>query len=290
VSICLRYLVPVLLFLSLPAHAQDTVTVGGVTKRAFGTPTAFESGDIACYLTLKDDRGATFREMADFDLCAQERALKGKRVALAYRAQRVQSASCQGNPDCKKTDTVILVVAARPAPLAGAAPAPAASPRGQASSGQASFCTPQEVDIFSCRTGAKMVSVCASKDAGPGKGYVQYRFGKPDSNEPLELTLPESQVPPSRAATGEAVPFSGGGGAWMRFAKGPVAYTVYSGIGNWGPRGEKREKAGLAVERAGKQVAVLKCNDPSAVRGLLGPDWFEKVGLKPGNLDFDFPD
>lgn len=283
-SICLRLLTFVVLCLSLPAYAQDAVTVGGQTKRTFGTPIAFESGDIACYLTLKDDRGATFREMADFDLCAQERALKGKRVALTYRAQRVQSASCQGNPDCKKTDTVILVVAAKPAPLAGATP-PAASP-----AGQASFCTPQEVVVFSCRTGAKMVSVCASKDAGPTKGYVQYRFGKPDSREPLELTLPEGQTPPPRAATGQAVPFSGGGGAWMRFAKGQVAYTVYTGIGNWGPRGEKREKAGLAVERAGKHVAVLKCNNPSAVRGLLGPDWFEKVGLKPGNLDFDFPD
>lgn len=289
-STCLRLLAFIVLCLSFPAHAQDTVTVGGQTKRAFGTPTAFENGDIACYLTLKDDRSATFREMADFDLCAQERALKGKRVALTYRAQRVQSASCQGNPDCKKTDTVILVVAAKPAPLAGTTTTPAAPPSAQTSPGQASFCTSQEVIVFSCRTGAKMVSVCASKDASPTKGYVQYRFGKPDSSEPLELTLPEGQMPPPRAATGEAVPFAGGGGAWMRFAKGPVAYTVYSGIGNWGPRGEKREKAGLAVERAGKHVAVLRCNNPSAVRGLLGPDWFEKVGLKPGNLDFDFPD
>lgn len=282
-STCLRLLAFVVLCLSIPAYAQDTVTVGGQTKRAFGIPTAFETGDIACYLILKDDRGATFREMADFDLCAQERALKGKRVALTYRTQRVQSASCQGDPDCKKTDTVVLVVAAKPVPLAGATPTPS-------SSGQVSFCTPQETIVFSCRTGAKMVSVCAAKDAGPNQGYVQYRFGKPDSSEPLELILPESRLPPPRAATGEAVPFSGGGGAWMRFAKGQLAYTVYTGIGNWGPRGEKREKAGLAVERSGKRVAVLKCNDPSAIQSLLGPDWFDTVGLKNGNLDFDFPD
>lgn len=269
-----------LLLVSAVAQAQDTVTVGGATKRAFGTPIKFVNGDTACFITLKDDKGTTFEESADFDLCTQERMLKGKRVALTYKANRVQAASCQGDPNCRRSDTVVLIVAAKPAPLA-TTQTPATR--------QTSFCTPMENVVFSCRTGAKMVSVCASKDAGPGKGYLQYRFGKPDSADPLELILPESHLPPPRVATGQSVPFAGGGGAWLTFAKGPVSYTLYTGIGKWGPRGELREKAGLAVDQGGKQIAVLKCDDPTTVRSELGPDWFSKVGLKPGN-DFDFPD
>jgi len=153
---------------------------------------------------------------------------------------------------------------------------------------QASFCTPAETVVFACHTGAKLISVCASANAAPSKGYVQYRFGKPDTTDPVELALPEGQVVPARAATGGAVGFSGGGGAWMRFRKGAFAYAVYTGIGNWGPNGEKRTKEGLLVERDGKRVAVLKCSDEP--QSELGPDWFEKAGINDNNEDFDFPD
>lgn len=150
-----------------------------------------------------------------------------------------------------------------------------------------SFCTPAETVVFACRTGAKMVSVCASRDTGP-TGTLQYRFGKLDGSEPLEQILPEGQVAAARAASGESVAFSGGGGAWLRFRKGQFTYTAYTGIGNWGPRGEKRTKAGLLVEQAGKPLATLKCQGEPI--SLLGPDWFEKAGVKPGKEEFDFPD
>lgn len=276
--------VALFLAFALPAAAQDTVAVGGATKRAFGTPTALQNGDIACYVTLKDDRGATFNESADFELCAQEKSLKGKRMALTYKATRVQAASCQGDPDCKKSDTIVLIVAAKPAPLASATP-PAA-----AKAAQTSFCTPAETIVFSCRTSpTKLVSVCASKDAAPAKGYLQYRIGKPDSNEPLDLTLPATQIAPPQAASGDTLSFSGGGGAWLRIpAKNNVAYVVYTGIGKWGPRGQTQEKAGVAVERDGKQIANLNCAGKPI--SLLGPDWFTKAGIKSNGQDFDLPE
>jgi hypothetical protein len=276
-----------LLLSALPAAAQDTVTIGSEKKRAFGTPTAFQNGDTACYITLKDDRGATFEELADFDLCSLEKSLKGKRLALTYKTARVMAASCQGNPDCKKSETVVLIASAKPAPLAAPAPAPAApSP---AKSAQTSFCTPSETIVFSCRTSpTKLVSVCASKDAAPNRGYLQYRTGKPDSGEPLDLTLPAAQVPPPQAASGESFPLAGGGAAWLRVSTKNIAFVVYSGIGNWGPRGETREKAGVTVERDGKTVASLKCTGKPL--GILGPDWFSKVGLTAKGQDFDLPD
>lgn len=275
-----------LLLAAFPAAAQETVTVGGEKKRGFGTPTAFRNGDTACYVTLKDDRGATFDELADFDLCAREKSLKGKRLALTYKTARVMAASCQGNPDCKKSETVVLIASAKPAPLNGpalAAPTPART-------AQASFCTPTEVIVFSCRTSPiKLVSVCASRDASASKGYLQYRTGKPDSGEPLDLTLPAAQLPPPQAASGESVPFSGGGAAWLRVAaKNNVAFVVYTGIGKWGPRGEIQEKAGVAVERDGKSVANLNCTGKPI--SLLGSDWFDKAGITAKGQDFDLPD
>src|SRR5690242_6208001 len=41
-----------------PAGAQplETVKVGTLVKNAYGVVTAAETGDIACYLTMKDDR------------------------------------------------------------------------------------------------------------------------------------------------------------------------------------------------------------------------------------------
>lgn len=274
-----------LLALPLVARAQEvpTVRIGQVTKKTVGTVTATNSGDVACYLTLKDDRGAVFEEMANFEICDQKPPLKGKRVTLTYALQKVMSDECQGDPTCKKTRTVALVSTARIVDATNAA-----SSEAKPAARRTSFCTPAETVVFACRTGAKMASVCASKDTGP-KGYLQYRFGKLDGSEPLEQVLPEGgQVPAARAANGESVPFSGGGGAWLRFRKGQFTYTAYTGIGNWGPRGEKRTKAGLHIEHAGKPLATLKCQEEPI--SLLGPDWFEKAGVKPGKEEFDFPD
>lgn len=281
------------LLAALPAAAEDTVSIGNMTKHAFGTPVSFQNGDRGCLITFEDDRGRAFRELADFELCDQEKSLKGKRLALTYKATRVQSPSCQGDPDCKKSDLVVIVVAVKPTtvgtspPPPPPRPAPASSPAAQAA--KPSFCTPAETVVFSCYTSpAKLVSVCASNDAAPNRGYLQYRTGNPEAKTPLDLALPASQIPPPQAASGDTLSFSGGGGAWLRFSTTKVAFVVYTGIGNWGPRGEPREKAGMAVERDGTQVANLKCT--SKPISLLGPDWFTKAGIKSGGRDFDLPE
>ncbi|CAN0407682.1 unnamed protein product, partial [Phaeothamnion confervicola] len=71
-------LLATLLVLPLVARAQDvpTVRIGQATKKTVGTVTATNSGDVACYLTLKDDRGTVFEEMADFEICNQKPPLK----------------------------------------------------------------------------------------------------------------------------------------------------------------------------------------------------------------------
>jgi len=283
-ALLIALLTPALAF----AQTDGKVKIGKEIKNAFGTIVNMQDGDTSCLLEMKDDRGAEFFEPADFDICQKRNTLRGKRVALTYKMSKVLAESCQGDVDCKKSDIVALVVAVKI--VDGGSP-PAGKSTGKPATqaaGQASFCSPLETVAFSCRSGAKMVSVCASKDASKTKGYVQYRFGKPDSRDPLELMLPEGHVLAAKAATGTNVPFAGGGGAWMRFSKGNHAYVLYTGIGKWGPKGETREKAGLVVERDGKRIANLKCNgEPDS---LLGPDWFEQLGINDGGQDFLFPD
>ena len=283
------------LAVALPAVAQDTVSIGSMTKNAFGTPVSFQNGDTSCLIMFEDDRGRAFHEPAVFELCAQEKSLTGKRLALTYRATRVQSPSCQGDPDCKKSDMVVLVVAVKPTtygsapPPASPRPAPAASTPAEQVARPTSFCTPAETVVFACYTNPnKLVSVCASKDAAPNKGYLQYRTGNPDAKPPLDLTLPSTQIPPPQAANGNTLSFSGGGGAWLRVSTTKVAFVVYTGIGKWGPRGQTQEKAGVAVERDGTQVASLKCTGQPI--SLLGPDWFTKAGIKSDGRDFDLPE
>jgi hypothetical protein len=257
------------------AQTPDTVQIGNLTKKAAGTVVSLQTGDIACYITLRDDKGATFREMADFEICEQ-RGLVNRRVALTYAQRRVQSPECQGDENCRKTVTVALVTQARP--VAVAAPTPPA---------RTTLCSAGETIVFACTSGQKLISACAPKDAAAGRGYLEYRFGDAKAQTP-ELTLPKERTVPSQAARGESVPFAGGGGAWLRFWQGAYAYTLYTGIGNWGPKGEKREKAGLTVEQSGKQVAVLRC--AGRYISELGPDLFEKWGIEPGKEDFTFPD
>lgn len=269
------------------SNATPVVKVGKFTKRTLGTVVDMNAGDIACYLTLKDEQGAEFTEMAEFGLCDQPKAYLGRRVALTYTLGTVVSDACQGDPNCKKTQTVALVsslkVQAPPAPAkhTGNPPSTTTAP--------ASFCTDKEIVVFACRTGAKLVSVCAPRNTPPAKGYLQYRFGKPEARDALELTLPDGELTAARAATGETVPFAGGGGSWLRFQKGAYGYVVYTGTGKWGPRGEPQEKSGLVVERSGKAVAHLKCTH--GTQSELCPDWFERFGVRPKpNEDFLFPD
>jgi hypothetical protein len=93
----------------------DTVKIGRETKKTVGVVMEAVSGDVACYLKLKDDRGVVFDELAGFEICEQPK-LVGKRVMLTYKLEKVLADECQGDPECKKTKAVPLVTSARVLP------------------------------------------------------------------------------------------------------------------------------------------------------------------------------
>lgn len=265
-----------------PTFGADgpTVSIGGETKQVEGILREAQAGDIACYLSLEAADGTRFDESAVFEIC-DDPALIGKRLKLSYSTANVLAAECQGDMDCGKSDQVVLVSAVEVLGVADDAPSAARAD-------EPTFCSADETVVFACRTGSKLVSVCASPDATADSGHVHYRFGKPGDAAPYELSLPRTATPPARSATGEVMPFSGGGGSWLRFHNGQHAYVVYTGIGRWGPQGETMEKQGLVVEHRGEVLASLPCTGPYVSE--LGPIWFEQVGIESGGEEFFFPD
>lgn len=91
------------------ADATATVKVGSETKKTSGIVTALHNGDVACLVMLKGDDGVEFAEAADFGICSQTPSLVGKRVSLKYQVANVMASSCQGDPDCKKSDRIALI-------------------------------------------------------------------------------------------------------------------------------------------------------------------------------------
>ncbi len=91
-------------------YKEGVVKVGSEMKQTLGTVTDVDKGDNGCYLTLKAASGGELIEVGKFELCRPKSPLIGKRVALVYSLETIQAASCYGDPKCKATETVPLVV------------------------------------------------------------------------------------------------------------------------------------------------------------------------------------
>lgn len=104
------------LLLIQPSEAQQP---------AIGTVQRLNAGDRACYVDVVTDQGEKFTEFADFEICEQN--LVGQRVQFTYESGNIQAASCQGNPDCADTETVMLITQAQVMSAPNPAPQPALS-------------------------------------------------------------------------------------------------------------------------------------------------------------------
>jgi hypothetical protein len=123
------------------------------------------------------------------------------------------------------------------------------------------LCTGDEVVVFACSIGPKLVSLCATPDLGETTGRLTYRFGRKGA---VELVHPEAEGPAKTHFTYGAI--GAGGGDFVRFTRGDTTYTVEHADG---PRLE--HFAGVVVHRGTKRVAVLKCREkwPLGDRGYI---------------------
>lgn len=89
------------------------VEVAGESVPTRAVATQMESGDRACYLTLREDSGTLTTVFADYSVCDSDGILN-RRVQIEYVADEVIAESCEGAPDCLDTETVALAVTASP--------------------------------------------------------------------------------------------------------------------------------------------------------------------------------
>jgi hypothetical protein len=96
-------------------------------KVELGTIQSLQQGDRACYVSVMDGSGNISEQFANFELC-QQTELVGQSARLFYEPQPIQAASCQGDPECTDSETVLLLVRAESTEPVAQAPAPTPAP------------------------------------------------------------------------------------------------------------------------------------------------------------------
>ena len=94
-------------------YREGVVKVGDEMKDTLGKVTDVDKGDNGCFITMRNEKNNEIIELGKMEFCTQKPSLKGKKVALEYRMETVQAASCYGDPKCKKTEVVPLIVAVK---------------------------------------------------------------------------------------------------------------------------------------------------------------------------------
>jgi hypothetical protein len=158
-----------------------------------------------------------------------------------------------------------------------------------------SLCTAAEQTVFSCSTGKKVLSVCASATVNRNTGYLQYRFGSPGA---IELQLPEAETAPAQHVsfgdTGYYFDGADYAGAWLRFRKGNLSYAVYDFTrdSNFHPYESRKPRqqryGGVMVEKvlpydekeqsypANSRITHVRCQSP--LQGMISKKWFNRLG------------
>ncbi len=142
------------------------------------------------------------------------------------------------------------------------------------------WCSADEVALFSCVTKSKKtLSLCGVK-RGTEDSWMEYRFGK--KAKAPELVFPSSKQPPKQSFVRGLLTFSKGGGHWIRFGNGDTRYTVFSAVGN------KWEKNGVVVEPKGKAKVTVLCDSKTYQENE--PSW-EDMGVPEAEdpNDFELP-
>jgi len=234
-----------------------------------GTVKSMQAGDVACYVDLIGEDGNTYESMADFEIC-EKRWFIGKKVKLNYEQGNVLAASCNGDMDCGRTDTVWIINQM----------SEIQKPVQPQYSDVPSHCFQNEEVIFSCNTNSnKVVSVCASKNINRNYGYFQYRFGSIGSFP--EFVFPMNHDKASKFFYSGTLMYSGGGGAYLKFINANYNYVVYTGIGKgW-------SKQGLVISEGEDEISRYSCR--GTWESEIGPELFSKVGLYEDEYGFAIP-
>jgi hypothetical protein len=93
-----------------PPANTGTVKIGKDIKATLGKVTDVEKADNGCLIEFKNDKGDAQIELGLAKFCALKPSLKGRQVELEYRLETVLANECMGNPKCKKTESLPVIV------------------------------------------------------------------------------------------------------------------------------------------------------------------------------------
>lgn len=138
-----------------------------------------------------------------------------------------------------------------------------------------SHCNANENVVFSCNTGKKVVSVCASKAINAKSGYMQYRFGKLGNPEAIIPAKPESFR--QNAFYTETIVGMGQRriGYGLDFKNGPFSYYININTEYGGGT--------LSVYNKDKNIATLTCQEDNLLIDNIYIYNFEKIGVRIEN-------
>lgn len=136
-------------------------------------------------------------------------------------------------------------------------------------------CGVNERVVFSCQTGERLASLCASRDLGEGRGQLTYRFGREGR---VEMIFPPVAMNPQQAFAYQLLPK----GDSVRFTHEGVTYVLFSET-----RPGTGDVEGVVVARPGRKPNLLICRN-----GALGPEGWApvyKAKLPRVEAGFDIP-
>lgn len=133
-----------------------------------------------------------------------------------------------------------------------------------------SHCNANENVVFSCSTGKKVVSVCASKNINSKSGYLQYRFGK--------LGAPEALIPSNPESFRSAVNvFEDMTTSVITFKNGQFSYEILRQMMH------VNSDIYLNISNKGKSIATLTCKEDSLLIDNVDKFDFKKIGIRVEN-------
>jgi len=234
-----------------------------------GKVKSMQAGDVACYVDLIGDDGKTYQSLANFEICDKTRLI-GKRVNIYYEQGNVMAASCEGDMDCRKTETVWIINKMTEIP----------EHQNKQYSDVPSHCFSNEKIIFSCNTNSnKVISVCSAQNSHRNSGYLQYRFGSVGYFP--EYVFPMNHDRASKYFYSGNLMYSGGGGAYLKFINDTYNYVVYTGIGKgWA-------KQGMVIQDGDDEIARYACK--GTWQSEIGPELFDQLGLNEDEYGFGIP-
>lgn len=126
---------------------------------------------------------------------------------------------------------------------------------------ETTLCYAHEDIYFSCDTGKKIISVCASGNIKSNRGYVQYRAGQPNS---IELEYPNKPYPPKGLFSISDIIGGNLSSVHLKFESNKYNYVIY-----------QSSVSGIYVKKNGKTISNLICRkgeyqeiSPRAKRGI----------------------